>query len=326
MTQVLSGFLIVWIIIAVGVLVGRTGVLGENARVVLSRTAFFIGSPALLFTTLATADVGSVLGPQLVIATVSAFTAMGLFLVLSRALLPGRLGSERVFGSMSASLVNSANLGLPIAAYVLGDAALAAPVILFQLAIYTPVYVTIVEACLTAEARRRDGLSHGSGTAGRRVRAVVRQLGQTLRNPLVLGSVAGLIVSATGLGVPAPLWDAVELIGGLSIPAMLIAFGMSLAGSRPLRRQDGRRADVLIASVIKLVVHPALAWLLAVLVFGMSGQDLLIAVVLASLPTAQNVFVAAVRYEAGEIVAKDTVLVTTVLAIPAMVLVAVLLA
>ena len=56
MTQVLSGFAVVWVIILVGVLVGRTGVLGEHGRTVLSRAAFFIGNPALLFVTLSRAD------------------------------------------------------------------------------------------------------------------------------------------------------------------------------------------------------------------------------------------------------------------------------
>ena len=42
-------------------------------------------------------------------------------------------------------------------------------------------------------------------------------------------------------------------------------------------------------------------------------------------PTAQNVFVAASRYQTGLTVAKDTVLITTVVAVPAMIGVALLL-
>ena len=90
MTQVLSGFVVVWVIIAVGFLVGRSGVLGEDARTVLSRTAFYIGSPALLFVTLSRADVGAVLGPQLWVATLSAFTAAALYLAVTVPLLKGR--------------------------------------------------------------------------------------------------------------------------------------------------------------------------------------------------------------------------------------------
>lgn len=333
MAEVLSGFTVIWVIIGVGFLVGRTGVLGAEGRTVLSRTAFFVGSPALLFATLSQADVGAVLGPQLWVAAASAFVCAAAFMLVSRLLLPARTGSERVIAGLCSSMVNSANLGLPIAAYVLGDAALAAPVILFQLAIYTPVYITAVEAALAAESRRAalpdDGRSPGvrrSPSAYGRFRRVVSQLGQTARNPMIIGSAVGLLFSATGWSVPKPLWDSIELIGGLSIPAMLIAFGMSLADSRPLRRADGRIGDAVLASAMKLVAHPVIAWLIGAFLVGLEGRELMIAVVLGSLPTAQNVFVAAVRYETGQVVAKDTVLVTTVLAIPAMMAVALIFA
>ncbi len=329
MAEVLSGFAVIWVIIGVGFLAGQTGVLGPEGRSVLSRTAFFIGSPALLFTTLSQADVTAVLGPQLWVAASSAFVCAAVFMLVTRFVLPSRAASERVIAALGSSMVNSANLGLPIAAYVLGDAALAAPVILFQLAIYTPLYITVVEAALAAESRRASLPDDGRPPSGRRspsaygrFRRVVSQLGQTARNPMIIGSVLGLVFSATGWSLPAPLWDSVELIGGLSIPAMLIAFGMSLADSRPLRRADGRIGDAVLASAMKLVAHPVIAWLIGAFVVGLDGRELMIAVVLASLPTAQNVFVAAVRYETGQVVAKDTVLVTTVLAIPAMMVVA----
>ncbi|WP_431861786.1 AEC family transporter [Micrococcus terreus] len=334
MLEVLSGFTVVWVIIMVGYITGRTGVLGPHGQMVLSRTAFFVASPALLFDTLSAADVRAVLGPQLWVATLSAFLVALLYLALDRLVLARRTGSETVIGALSSSMVNSANLGIPIAAYVLGDAALAAPVLIFQLAIYTPIYVAAMDTLTAREARLPavTGAEHEAGQRTVRVRArsrwvaFWRQLGAVARNPMVIGSVAGLVSSATGWSLPGPVAESVHLIGGASIPAMLLAFGMSLVGAKPLEKSSGRRRDVAVASVLKLVVHPALAYLLAAFVFGLEGRDLLIAVVLGSLPTAQNVFVAASRYESGTTVAKDTILVTTVVAIPAMIAVALLLA
>lgn len=335
MVEVLSGFTVVWVIILVGYITGRTGVLGPHAQTVLSRTAFFVASPALLFDTLSAADVQSVLGPQLWVATLSALLAGGMYLLMARLVLTRRTGSETVIGALGASMVNSANLGIPIAAYVLGDAALAAPVLIFQLAIYTPLYVAAMDT-LTAREAQQAGTGAPSGSGGTaptpRVRprsrwvGFWRQVGTVVRNPMIIGSVAGLVFSATGWALPGPVAESIHLIGGASIPAMLLAFGMSLVGSRPLEKAGGRRRDVAVASLIKLAVHPVLAWLLAAVVFGLEGRDLLIAVVLASLPTAQNVFVAASRYESGMTVSKDTILVTTIVAIPAMTAVALLLA
>ena len=57
---VLGGFAALAAVIAVGWLVGRTGILGAEAPGMLSRLSFFVATPALLFLTLAEADTASV--------------------------------------------------------------------------------------------------------------------------------------------------------------------------------------------------------------------------------------------------------------------------
>ncbi|WP_150460969.1 AEC family transporter [Nesterenkonia ebinurensis] len=319
MAAVLSGFTVVWLIIAVGFVLGRLRVLGPEARVVLSRVAFFVASPCLLFLTISGSPIREVLGPQFAIAAMSAFTMLGLFMVVGRFLLPGRSGADLVIGGMSASLVNAANLGFPIAAYVLGDISLAAPIVMFQLALYAPIYIALL-----------DQLATGKGTTTRvRPRArteVLRRIAQTLGNPMIVGCLLGLLFSWQNWRLPEQIHESVQLLAGASIPLMLLTFGLSLVGSHPLDKASGRRRDVLIASGIKLVLHPGLAYLIAAFIFGLDGLMLLAAVVMASLPTAQNVLVAAVRYGTGEAIARDTVLVTTILGIPSMVAVALVLA
>lgn len=324
MAQVLSGFFIIWLIIAVGYGVGRTGVLGKNAQPVLSRVAFFVASPALLFNTLSNSDVFLVLGPQLWVATLSAGVAAAVYLFLARFVQTERKGSERMIAALSASLMNSANLGLPIAAYVLGDASFAAPVILFQLAIYTPVYVFVLDSQTAKESRA--GLSDTRVVRAGFWRTLGRIFATVLRNPLIIGSAFGLVFSITGWQLWQPLDESIGLIAGAAIPAMLMAFGISLVGSRPLDKKQGRRRDTVLASAVKLIIHPIAAWLLAAFVFQLDSDGVFVATVLASLPTAQNVFVSASRYNTGLIVARDTVLITTILAIPAMIAVAGLLA
>lgn len=307
MTGVLEGFSIIWVVIAVGYLVGRTGVLGEQGRNVLSRVTFFIASPALLFTTLAESDPVAVLGPLLWVAAISAaLTALVYYLATARWL--KRSASERIIAAMSASTVNSANLGLPIALYVLGDASFAAPIILFQLALYQPINLAMLDA-----------------TTSRHRTTPLALLVATAKNPMIIGSMLGLVVALTGFSLPSVVLEPIDLIAGASIPCMLMAFGISLVGSRPLEKKSGRRADVLIGTAAKLVIHPALAWVLAYLAFGLRGEMLVASVIMAGLPTAQNIFVTASRYNHGVTVAKDTVLITTICAIPLMMLLAVML-
>ncbi|MET3948160.1 malonate transporter [Arthrobacter sp. UYCu512] len=308
MLGVLAGFFVVWCIILVGMFVGRRGILGTNARSVLSALTFFVASPALLFETLGKARLDDVFAAPLLVTAAGAITTAALFFVIVRVLLK-RSVPESLMSSMGASLANSANLGIPIAVFVLGDASYVAPLLIFQLAFFTPLFLMALDA--TTSNHRTTPLGFGL---------------MILRNPMIVGSGLGLLVAGTGWRVPDLVMQPIHLIGGAAIPAMLIAFGMSLNGSRPLQASAGRRLDTLLASGFKLVVHPALAYVFARFLLGMEEQALFAVVVTSSLPTAQNVFVAASRYQTGLTVAKDTVLVTTVVAVPAMICVALLLA
>lgn len=308
MLGVLAGFFVVWSIILVGMFVGRRNILGENARNVLSALTFFVASPALLFETLSKAKLHDVFAAPLLVTAVGALVTAVLFFGIVRFALK-RPVPEALISAMSASLANSANLGIPIAVFVLGDASYVAPLLIFQLAFFTPMFLMALDA--TTSSHRTTPLSF---------------VLMILRNPMIVGSALGLVVAGTGWQVPPLVLEPIHLIGGAAIPAMLIAFGMSLNGSKPLQAATGRRVDSLLASFFKLIVHPLVAYLFARFALGMHEQALFAAVVTAALPTAQNVFVAASRYRTGVTVAKDTVLITTVVAVPAMIGVALLLA
>ncbi|MFD0044686.1 AEC family transporter [Pseudarthrobacter scleromae] len=307
MLGVLAGFFVVWCIILVGWFVGRQKILGDNARQVLSSLTFFVASPALLFETLSKARLAEVFAAPLLVAAVSATATAMIFFAIAKFWLKRSL-PESLMSSMAASLVNSANLGIPIAVYVLGDASYVAPLLIFQLAFFTPLFLMLLDSSTS---------SHHTTPLNFAV--------MILRNPMIVGSALGLLVAGTGWKVPDLVMEPIHLIGGAAIPAMLIAFGMSLNGTRPLQASAARRVDTLLASAFKLGVQPALAYLFARFLLGLEGHILFAVVVTAALPTAQNVFVAASRYKTGLTVAKDTVLITTVVAVPAMIGVALLL-
>ncbi|GFZ94853.1 AEC family transporter [Nesterenkonia alkaliphila] len=260
------------------------------------------------------------------VAACSAAGTLLLYLLVSTLAFRDRWSGERFVAGISASLVNSTNLGLPIAAYVLGDIRLAAPVIAFQLAIYTPLYIILLDQVSgERNIKRRSNMSAKNAKYSRRLFTTLNTFVQSAANPIALGALMGLLFSWKQWRVPDFLDETLDLVGGAAVPLLLLSFGLSLVGNKPLSRSEGRRLDVLIAAVFKLVLHPLLAYLTAVLFFQLEGPALLAAVVMAGLPSAQNVFVAAIRYGTGEITARDTVLVTTVLAAPTIALFVVLL-
>ncbi|MFJ7291943.1 AEC family transporter [Streptomyces collinus] len=302
MQGVLSGFAVIAVVIGVGYLIGRRGYLGDGGREVLTKLAFHVASPALLFTTLAQADLSVIFSDRLLVTAMSTAAVAGIFVAVGAA--RGWGVGRTTIGALCSSYVNSGNLGIPIAVYVLGDASLVAPVLLFQLVGVTPVALTVLD------------LASGGGK-----RPLWQRLLTPLRNPIALGSLAGVAVSASGLTVPGPLMDPLTLIGNMSVPAVLLAFGISLRGSTlPLRGAE--RAPVLLAVALKSVVQPLVAWALAAGVFGLRGALLLDVVVTSALPAAQNLFTYASSYRVGEVLAREAILLSTVLAVPVLVVVA----
>jgi predicted permease len=204
-----------------------------------------------------------------------------------------------LMGGMTVSYVNSNNLGLPIAAYVLGDATLAAPMLLFQLLLLQPFWLAALDLV--------EGRRHGA----------VLMLLRPLTNPLTVGSVLGLVVGVADVELPALVLDPIELVAGIAIPCMLLAFGISLRLS-PRPGSDGTGPELAVVVLAKLVLMPLATALVGHYLLGLSHVEVTAATVIAALPTAQNVFILAVTYGRGVRLARDGIFLTTMLAMPAM--------
>ncbi|WP_168698087.1 AEC family transporter [Gordonia paraffinivorans] len=311
MSGVISGFTVIFIVVGVGYVLGRTRVIGDRAHEVLSRLVFFVFTPALLFHSLVTSDLSVVFSSTLVIAGGGALIIATAYLVIAKLTLRRGI-PELVIGALSSSYVNSVNLGLPIAIFVLDDASFVAPLLLFQILILSPMALLALD--LTALERE----------SGRLV--VKDSLIAPLTNPIVVGGIAGLVVSLLGLMPPAAVMSPLKMLGDASVPTALLAFGMSLTGVQIFKKGESPRRDILLASVLKMVAMPLAVYAIARWGFGQTGHDLFAQVVIAALPTAQNVFVYATRYRRGQILARDTGLITTIASIPVIAAIALLLA
>ncbi|MGU3643592.1 AEC family transporter [Microbacterium sp. C23T] len=305
MLESLIGFVVVGVAILVGWILGRIDLLGEHARPVLARLTFFVLSPFLLFVVLAQADVHTLFSALLPVSAIAAVAVILVYAVIAR-LFWRRTVGETVIGALSAGQVNSNNIGIPLSLYLLGSAAYPAPVILMQLLVFTPITMAILDAVTTARASLW--------------RAVVR----VATNPIVVGSVLGTLVSVLGIELPPVVMEPAMLIANACVPILLIAYGISLHGQRVLGA-SGRRRDIVLATTLKLIAMPVIAWAVAEFLFGLSAHDVLIVTVLAALPTAQNVFNYSQRYDVGETISRDTVFLTTIGCVPVLILVTLLL-
>ena len=302
---VVTGFAVIGVAILVGYVLARTGVLGEGAHLALNRVSFYAATPALVFTVLSGSDLSLIVSPHMAIAVLSFVIAALAFFAVSRFVFRSNRG-DTIVGMVSSGFSNNNNIGLPLTLYVLGDVHYAAIVMLMQSVLVTPAFL--------------GALSHASGERGT-ARAVLLGL---VSNPIIIAAALGLTVAAGGVALPSPVTAPIELISTAAIPLVLIAFGVSLPGQGGLRG-GGSLGPALVASGIKVVLMPAVAFLLGRFVFGLDGLPLLAAVLIGALPTGQMVFSYAARYGVGVALARNVVLITTIACVPVVVAIALLL-
>lgn len=313
MRGVLAGFATISIVIGLGFLLAQLKILDATAQGVLTRVAFYVASPALMITVLGGTDIHRLFSANL-IASLGSVAVVATTAVLLARLLWKREAGDTVIAAFSAAYVNASNLGLPIAAYALGDAALVAPMLLAQLVILQPTGLAVLDAITYVPA---------PGTSERRLLHI--RLSQPFRNPLAVGSLIGLLLALTGIKLPVIINAPLTLVGGIAVPSMLLAYGISLRLG-PLPGAGEPRIQIATLATLKLVVQPAVAYLIGAYVVGLTSHDLLAVSVIAALPTAQNIFTFALRYDRGMILARDMIFVTTVLSVPVILIITWLLA
>ncbi|KFJ03877.1 AEC family transporter [Bifidobacterium subtile] len=292
----MQGFCVIGIVIFVGYVAARMQIGGPSAQMVLNRFSFFISSPCLMFAILSKEPLPEIFHPSIIVAFCSAMAVGVAFLVLNRIFFHLN-AAESTIGALNSLYLNSNNIGLPIATYILGNPALVAPILVMQQAVFTPIGLTVLDVTTKGKVSAKEIAS------------------QPLHQPLLLGSLGGIVVSAISdragwFVIPKFLFDPIDMIGASAVPMILMAFGMSLYGSQPMQNKRNRDATVAVV-VLKNLVMPVVAFLLAYFVMGFRDATLYACVVLAALPTGQNVYNYAARYNVGLSFARDGILIST---------------
>lgn len=300
MGDLLSGFFTVWFVIGIGWLLAQFRVLDAHGQRALSQVSFWVGLPALLFGSLRQADLERIFSLNVIVSLLAIFITLAVYLVLVSTIWHRDAG-HKVIGGFASCYVNANNMGLPIAAYVLHDTSWVAPILLIQVVFLQPVGLSILDAL---NARK-----HGHSTS------MMRNVTLPLRNPMTIGVIAGLVANLTGLRLPELMTATLDLVGGIAVPAMLIAFGIALrTGPLP---GHGNLGETVAISVLKVLVQPLLAFVLARFAFNLDPVTTLAVTVMAGLPTAQNVFIFAMRGEESVHLARDAIFITSFASIPA---------
>ncbi|MDO5726760.1 MAG: AEC family transporter [Bowdeniella nasicola] len=307
MHAVINGLAVIWLVIGIGYGAGKMSILTPAAQAPLNRLVYHFALPAYVFLALAEANLPAVLGAPLVTAALSATLASLTFIILARWCWRAT-AADLVIGGMSSGLANIGYLGIPLAHYLLGSTLAAIPVLLFQLAFFSPLWFTLADIVSP----------HHHPSLANIARAICF-------NPLLWAAVMGMGVSLVDWTLPWVAREVLSIVAGAAVPCILIAFGLSFIGTSP-RAFSATAAMVVSATVTKIIWQPLLAFAIAHWGFAMTGADLYATVAMAGLPTAQNAYVAAYRAGASEQLATGTVMATTIFVTPTLAVIAALLA
>ncbi|BDA84574.1 malonate transporter [Aureimonas sp. SA4125] len=146
------------------------------------------------------------------------------------------------------------------------------------------------------------------GRSGRPAAAIAGEVARKIfTHPFILATIVGVAAAVMEVDLPEPAERLLSLLANAAAPCALFAMGVTLA-LRPLKRVPPELGYIVPA---KLVLHPLVVYLF----LGLSGPfDPLwvhVAMLLACLPTATNVFVIAQQYGVWVERASAAVLVTT---------------
>jgi malonate transporter len=302
----LSGFFFLGVIILVGYLAVRFKVVSARSETVLNRFTFSIATPALLFLVTFSAKTDEAFSVQFAALTVGIFVCLAITMAVLW-VAGTRKASHISLLAVSGVWVNSNIVGLPLAIFVFGDASAIAPMLLFQMVILSPVMMLILDLSSPSVSFREAG--------------VLKSILRPARNPLTLATITGFLLGMSNIQPPRVFLAPVEILANAAIPLMLLAFGISLFTGPPLSGGTGSTRETWIVSAFKLLIFPVITLLIAYFIFGLRDEGLAAIALMAALPTAQNIYMLASRYDILPRTARDIVLVTTVGSIPVLLVV-----
>lgn len=296
MLEILSKTLPFFALIGLGYCAARARFFPEEATAYLTKFVFYFALSAMLFRFSATLSIDQIFDARLAMAYLWG-TAFVYGIAMLVAYLRGLDTPTAAIEAQCAAIGNTGFLGVPMLAVLLGQEAVG-PIILvlsIDLIVFSSALVILVTG------------SRGTGGAVAILKTVALGLA---KNPMIVAIVAGLAVASTGLPMPAPVEDFLTILGNAATPGALFAIGASLASKSAERL---RIAGWL--SFCKLVLHPALVALGALVVFPTEAYKASVAISAAALPVAGNVFILAQHYGVAPQRVSASILISTTLSI-----------
>lgn len=273
MSAIFESILPVFLLVVLGALLKRWRLIDRDMWTGLEQLGFFVLFPSLLFTTLANATFSGIAAGAIAIGSIGSVTFIALLLILSWPLFRAAGVSGASYTSVFQTSTRwNAFIALAIGEKLYGTDSLALVALVATLIIIPLNFYNIAVL-----------VWFGGGT--RSLKTFAQKI---LTNPMIIGSVLGVLVNLSGIHIYAPLMQTMEFVADTSLSLGLIMVGAGLKLADALRP----RPLALLPVVLKLLFMP-LVMTGAAYALGMRGEQLLTIAMGASVPTAMNGYVLA---------------------------------
>ena len=282
-----------FLIMAVGYLLLRIGLLDDTVLPKLNSLVFKAFLPMMLFNNIYHSDLESMMNPKLILtAVVSILVIFGvLCLVIPRIEKDGPRRGAMVQGIFRSNYII---FGVPIVSGVFGEQGLGVVSILSAFAI--PLFNVLSVVAL-------EIFSHGTVNKNRIVKGIVT-------NPLIIASLLGVVFLLAGIPIPTPVEEALADMSAIATPLGLVSLGgfFKFADTKRYLKQ------LIIVVAGRLVVCPAI-FLPVFVSMGFRGVDLMALATMMGAPIAVSSFIMAQQQGADADLAGQAVVYTALFSI-----------
>lgn len=304
MPAILTPLLAVFGIMLLGTLVQKAKLLPTETDQVLNQYVYYIAFPAIMLITLAQTPINDILHWGYIAGFSVAMLMSYVVTFIVSLLFNPQQTAIATMRALNATFGNTAFIGIPLMAMIFPgeQIALAAAAIasLLSVLIFAVALVSLEMINKTQQSSAAKIISLA-----------------LVKNPIVVGSLLGIAISAIGITLPDSFALMIRQLGMTSSPCALFAIGMVLAKSGQYQTSpqfiSAKQAfDISSINLIKLVAQPGFTYIL-MLSLNVEAQLIAMGVILAALPTAASVYLLAQRYQTQVITSAQGILLGTII-------------
>lgn len=296
MDPVIAKLIPIFILAFLGFFAGRIHLLPDFTSGALCSFLFFFCGPAVSFSNIITSEIRDIFNLRFTLAFISfELTAILVSSLLYKTMFREK-GADLIIHVLCSFYGNISYVGIPVFLSIFDNVIPNLIALMIHVTLIAPVILFL--------------LDRHSGNEGQS--SILHSMLGSLKNPNIFVPIIAVLLLAFKVPVPQLIRDTADLLGKPTTTVGMFALGLTCS-KNSLRTAKKVIFSASVSALVKVIVCPAIAFLLGKFVFGLDKWWLNSLVILAMLPSALNDYIYSQRYHRSENFAGAAVLISTFL-------------